>query len=143
MTDPDGPHVAAGLICERILQEADGVISAIRMIDRVYFAADPEGNLINPAYPITILIALKSGAARGNFSFAVEMEKPSGERIPILKAPVLLEGEDRGANLILNHGFVPDQQGLYWFDVFFEENRITRIPLRAVFQPQPTTGHGG
>jgi hypothetical protein len=61
----------------------------------------------------------------------------------VFKAPVLFEGEDRGVNLIVNAAFEPDQEGLYWFDVFFEEDRVTRIPLRAIYQPMPTAGPPG
>ena len=70
------------------------------------------------------------------------MEKPSGEQVPILQAPVHFEAEDRGVNLVIGSILEADQEGLYWFDVFFEEERVTRIPLRALHQPQPIPGGG-
>jgi hypothetical protein len=136
-TDGDGPFLQAALICERVISEADGAVSAIRIIDRVYFASDPEGRPLNPRHPVWFLITLKSGSARGRYTITVMREKPSGERAEVLRAPVLLEGEDRGANVVVQAAFEPDQEGLYWFDVAFEEQRITRMPLRAVFQPLP------
>jgi hypothetical protein len=143
VTDTGGPYLQAALICERVLQEQDGVVSAIRVIDRVYFVTDAEGRPLSPQHPITLLITLKSGAARGSYSVRIEREKPSGERAPVLEAPIFLEGEDRGANLVVAAAFEPDQQGLYWFDVLFENDLVTRIPLRAIYQQIPTADPGG
>ncbi len=143
MPDSGGPHLTAALVCERVLQEQDGVISAIRIIDRVYFVADPSGTPLTNGYPITILVSWKAGEARGRYSARIRMEKPSGEQVPLLQAPVHLEAEERGVNLVVGSLFQPDQEGLYWFDVFFEEDRVTRIPLRAMYQPQAMTGHSG
>ena len=142
MAEPGGPHLTAALLCERVLTEQDGALSAIRMIDRVFFVADPKGNLLQSQHPVTFLISLKSGSARGNYSIELRREKPSGEQSSLMQAPVFLEGEDRGASLVLNALFEPDQQGLYWFDVLFEGERATRIPLRAIFQRLPTAGRG-
>jgi hypothetical protein len=52
--------------------------------------------------------------------------------------PVLLEGEERGVNLLLGVAFQAEQEGLYWFNVFFGDREVllTRVPLRIVYQPQ-------
>jgi hypothetical protein len=135
-----GPHLAAALICERTLQEQDGTISMIRVVDRVTFLQNPQGELLQPQQPVTLVVMLKSGEARGSYKVQVRQEKPSGEDDQVLETAILLEGEDRGVNLIVNLGWEPDQAGLYWFDVFFEGERVTRMPLRAVFQPLPKVG---
>ena len=140
--DPGGPYLQAALICERVLQEQDGVITAVRVIDRVFFFTDPDGQPLNPQHPVTFLITFKSGAARGSYTISVEREKPSAERSAVLQAPVFFEGEDRGVNVIVSAAFEPDQPGLYWFDVLFEGERVTRVPLRAIYQPLPTAGPG-
>lgn len=143
MTDKGGPYLTAAFICERLLLEQDGVTSAIRMIDRVFFITGGDGEPLVSEQPFTLLIALKSGSARGSYGVRVRMEKPSGEEVPLLEAPVFFEGEERGANLVLQAALNPDGPGLYWFDVFFEEKRITRIPLRVIYQSQLVAGHGG
>jgi hypothetical protein len=63
--------------------------------------------------------------------------------VQLLEAPVLLEGEDRGVNVVFQTMFEPDGQGLYWFDVLFNGERVTRIPLRVVYQSQPSVGRAG
>ena len=42
MKQADGPFVAAAFICERVLREVDGVLSAMRIIDRVTIKAPKE-----------------------------------------------------------------------------------------------------
>lgn len=138
--DPSGPHLQAALICERVLQEQDGVLSIIRVIDRVTFQLGPDGELIQPQHPIFFVISFKAGKARGTYSIEIQREKPSGEQALVLNAPVHFEGEERGANVVIGGAFAPDEAGLYWFDVLFEGEQVTRIPLRAVFQPLPTLG---
>jgi hypothetical protein len=54
--------------------------------------------------------------------------------LPEQLIPVLFEGEDRGANLILALNMVVDQEGVYWFNILLEEELITRIPLRILYQ---------
>jgi hypothetical protein len=140
---PDkGPYLQAALVCEKALQEQDGVLSAIRIIDRVIFLQDPDGNVLKPQHPLVLVIMLKAGDARGTYKVRIEQEKPSTERDAILTVPMLFEGEERGNNVVINLGWEPDEPGLYWFDVFFEEELLTRMPLRAVFQPAPTVGPG-
>lgn len=138
----DGPHLTAALICERVLLEQDGVTSAIRIVDRVFMVTNDEGDPITPQYPFTLMISLKSGTARGSYQVEIIMEKPSGEQVPLLEAPVFFEGEERGANIVLQTVMEPDGAGLYWFDVLFQGERITRIPLRVIYQPQPVAGRG-
>jgi hypothetical protein len=143
MSHETGPHLTAALICERVLSEQDQVLSAIRIIDRVTFGVGADGKLVQPQQPIWFMIMLKSGSARGSYNVEIRREKPSGEQSPLLSAPVYFEGEDRGASLVVAAAFEPDQAGLYWFDVYFEEERITRIPLRVIYQPLPTIGGEG
>jgi hypothetical protein len=137
VTDPGGPFLQAALICDRVLTEQDGVISAVRIIDRIFFLTDDEGKPVQPQQPCTLLVAFKAGAARGSYSVEIRREKPSTEWSTLLTAPMFFEGEDRGANLVVNMMFEPDQQGLYWYDVLFEGTRVTRIPLRAIYQRLP------
>lgn len=52
-----------------------------------------------------------------------------------IQFPILLEGEDRGVNQILNLSFGVDEEGLYWFDVLVDGALMTRIPMRVLYQP--------
>jgi hypothetical protein len=140
VTDSTGPHLQAAIICERVLQEQDGTISAIRLIDRLtHFVRGPDAPETLPRFqqPITFLIAFKSGAARGRYEVQIRVEKPSTEQTDFGRWPVYFEGEERGVNLVFNVIFEPELEGLYWFDLFFQGERLTRMPLRVVYQPIP------
>jgi hypothetical protein len=132
VTDPTGPHLAVAVICERVIQEQDGGVTAVRIIDRITFLT-LEGSERQPQ-PIWFLIKLTAGAARGSGTIRVEVEKPSTERGAVLEGGVFFEGEDRGVVVAVNAQFAPPEAGLYWYDVYYNDERLTRIPLRAIFQ---------
>ena len=146
-----GPYLIAALFCERVLQEQDGVLSAIRIIDQTVHTvagpgADVPGEMPPMLVAVTALIMLKPGDARGRYTIRIRPEKPSGEQMPPLEAPVRFEGGegDRGANLIVPIQMQVEDEGLYWFDVLWVDERapkdqqetlLSRIPLRVVYQP--------
>ncbi|HWS83304.1 MAG TPA: hypothetical protein VN207_03505 [Ktedonobacteraceae bacterium] len=132
-----GPYLAAALICEKVLQEKDGTISIIRMIDRVTLTA-PAALSSETLPPVSLnlnaFIAFKAGSAKGRNTVKWRVETPSGVVLPEQLLPVLFEGEDRGINLTLALNLLVDQEGLYWFDLFLEGQLLTRIPLRIFYQ---------
>ncbi|MDP6452052.1 MAG: hypothetical protein QF898_01990 [SAR202 cluster bacterium] len=138
----DGPYLQAATICERVLVEQDGVKSVIRMIDRI------TANAVGPNVPevmnpltreIDLLLRFKSGSARGVYSIQIRIQKPSGESPEPMTQTVNFEGEsDRGVDLIAQLVVQFEIPGLYWFDIYLENIRITRIPLRIIYLPQPT-----
>jgi Family of unknown function (DUF6941) len=136
-TENSGPYLNAAVICEKVLQEKDETLSIIRMIDRFNVTVSALGSPENlPPIPLNlaVLISLKSGKAKGRSTVKLRIEMHSGLKLPDQLLPVLFEGEDRGVNLILNLNLVIDQEGVYWFDVLLEEQLLTRIPLRTVYQ---------
>jgi hypothetical protein len=132
-----GPHLSVAVLCEKVLQEITGTISVIRIIDRVTVSAQgaraPE---TMPAFPIrlTALLLFRSGEAKGSYTVALQPVAPSGIRPQGVSAQMLLEGEDRGAQLIFDINFNATEEGVYWFDVSVNSELITRIPLRVVYQ---------
>ena len=47
---------------------------------------------------------------------------------------VFFEGEDRGANLVMEIATRFQFEGLYWFDVMLSDEQMTRIPFRVIYQ---------
>lgn len=139
-----GPFLTAALFCERVLEERDGVLTLVRIVDRfIQRAAGPSPPPEMPSFPInvTVFISVKSGAARGRHTITVRPEDPSGLQLEAVQLPVLFEGEDRGSNLVLNVGFQAEHEGLYWFDVLLDEKALlTRMPLRVVYEPTRLAG---
>jgi hypothetical protein len=141
-----GPYLTAALLCEKVLQEKDGIVSAIRVIDRIIATA--QGSELPEQMPpvavnVTVLIMLKSGEVQGSHTIRIQQVAPSGFRSPQLSWPIYLEGNDRGANLIVQVAFEAKEEGLYWFDVYFKDDLLTRMPLRVVYQRVEVGRSGG
>jgi uncharacterized protein DUF6941 len=135
--NPGGPYLAVALLCEKVLKEADGVTSLIRIIDRVTVSVSGPGAPVEmPAAPVnlTLVVGFKSGFARGPYSVRVKALAPSGRVLSTIELPMLLEGEDRGTQVAMTLNFQAEEEGLYWFEVFVLEALITKVPLRVVYQ---------
>ena len=136
-TESSGPYLVAALLCEKVLQEKDETISVIRMIDRITLTVNALGSpetIPSTIINLSALISLKPGSARGKGIVILRVETPSGLKLPDQLLPVLFEGDDRGVNLIVAFNMVIDQEGVYWFDVLLEEQLLTRVPLRILYQ---------
>jgi hypothetical protein len=146
MSEAPGPYVQTAVFCEQVLQEQDGVLSLIRIVDRItHSAVGPDIPEQMPQVPINLraVITLKSGDSRGRHQVTIRPEAPSGQQLDPVTLPVLFEGEDRGVNLVVQLGLVVDQEGLYWFDVLLGNRILTRMPLRVVYAPTRTADTTG
>lgn len=139
---PGGPYLQNALICEKLLRDADGVQSFIRVIDRVTVGAvgpSPPTEMPPQTLDMTLCISLKGGDARGRHALKIRPEMPSGEQMPTLEIHLQLEAEERGNNVNIDlKGIQFGHEGLWWFDVLFGDNEtlLTRVPLRLSYQPQ-------
>jgi hypothetical protein len=138
------PYIQAALLCEKILQEMNGSLSIINIADKLNYRTQgfPEG--FKPAINLTGLLALKSGPIVGDHTVKVVVENPRGERKEIFSKAFNFLGKDHGQNVILNLTLGIAQDGIYWFDVFFEEDLLTRISLivaqeQEQMSPEPKT----
>ena len=134
-----GPFLNAAVLCEKILQETDGVVSPIRIVDRLTIQARGENSPSEMApfsQQLTLLLAFKSGDARGPLSLEVRLQKPSGESPTPLSQSLNFEGDDdRGVNFLTKLDLQLEMPGLYWFDISLDGHRVTRIPLRVIYLP--------
>ena len=136
----DGPHLQTAILCEKVLVEQDGVKSAIRMFDRhIRTATGPTPPMEMEPYTMeaSLLLTFKSGSARGTYQLQVNLQKPSGESIQPVNSAINFEGEDdRGTDIVANVALELDMTGLYWFDIYLNGTRVTRVPMRIVYLPQ-------
>lgn len=137
-----GPFLQMAVFCERVLQEKDGVLSAIRIVDRfahaIHGAEFPE-KMPPIKIDVAILIALKSGDFKGKQLLKIIPRTPSGQEMPGFSGPILFEGEDRGINVTLRYLFEAPEEGLYWFDVELDGKVLTKMPLRIIYQQTHVT----
>ena len=132
-----GPWLATAVFCEKVLIEKDGVPSIIRVVDRIMMTASgaaPPEKMPLTTLNVTAFIALKSGFAKGNMEIKLIGHKPSQQVFATTTLPVFLEGDEHGANAVLEVAMQVNEDGLYWFDVLIGERLVTRMPLRVVYQ---------
>ncbi|MCD6599648.1 MAG: hypothetical protein J7L19_03655 [Dehalococcoidia bacterium] len=136
----DGPYLEAAFLCEKVLQETNGVKSAIRIIDRLThspYVTDTSHDMEAFTYNLTLLLKLKSGWARGNFTLEIKLSKPSGELSTPLQQQLVFEGEeDRGIDLVAGITVNFETTGIYWFEVYLNNICITKIPFRVIYMPR-------
>jgi len=136
-----GPFLNA-LLCEKILEEKDGIKTAVRIIDQVNRGMTGVGlspsSIMEPFdFPIGLLVRLKAGAARGMHQVNVKILKPNNDSAGEITHPIHLPGpDDAGFDIVLNAMMRIDQVGTWWFDIYVGEERWTRLPLRVVYFPQ-------
>jgi hypothetical protein len=132
-----GPYLKAAVFCDDIIEGKDGVLSLVRIIDRLTItAAGAEAPQGMPAvnHVLKLVVMLVSGRARGSHSLQLRIEKPDGTSTPGWENTVLFEGEDRGANLVAEIQTTFETEGLYWFDLTLDGEPITRLPYRVIYQ---------
>lgn len=136
--ETSGPWLAMAVLCEKVIESKTGVLSVINVIDRIVISpGGPQVPEQMPTIPIqaTAAIMFKSGFATTQYTMRMTLSKPSSEEEELVAScPMLFEGSDRGVNLILNLRFDAKEQGLYWFNVYLEDQRFTRVPLRLIYQ---------
>ena len=134
MTFGRGPHVQIAAFSESVLEEADGVLSVIRIFDRINRTweeeAGPPPTVIEPfPHEITYTVLLKAGEVRGEHLVKVEWNQAGEDPRTLVEQVVLFEAERgvtvRGtATLLLT-------PGMHWMVVYFDEAEIVRSPLRV------------
>lgn len=146
---PDtGPHIAIATLCERVLVEQDGVLSVIRVVDRLIQTATgtapPEQMppFLVQENDLRMVISLKSDRARGRFTVKIVLEDPSTQRMQVGQSDLTLQPGNSGANLNIGLNLAIQHEGVHWFDVLLggpheqEDQLMTRVPLQVVYQRQ-------
>lgn len=139
----NGPYIQAACFCEMILEDKTGVLSLLRIIDTLNHSAQVS-DLSEPMQPFTFVLKfvlmLKSGEARGRHMIKIVPELPSGELREPVTIPAHLNGEDSGQNVVADLAFEFTLEGLYWFNVYFDEELITALPIRIRYNPIVAAG---
>lgn len=135
---PGGPHVQIAAICEKVLQEGDGILSLIRVVDRITITARGDGpdELPQGTIDVTLVVSLKADDARGRYPLILRLQQPAGNFLPDRQVDVMFEGDERGVNVISPVRF-DAIEGLHWFEVEMNGKQLSRIPLRIMYQRVP------
>ena len=132
-----GPHLKAAIFCSDVIEGKDGVLSLIRVIDRLTIAAagpQPPATMPPIQRMLKLVLMFASGRAKGTHEVSVKVERPDSTVKDVWTGTVFLESEDRGANIVIDMKVEFQLEGLYWFDLHFEGTLMTRMPFRVIYQ---------
>ncbi len=134
MAFTDGPFVQAACFCDQVIEGKDGTLSLIRIIDTLWHnEAGPNPPTEMPTFPfqVKLVLMLKSGKAEGRHEVKLVPELPTGETETAGVYPAHFEGAEKGQNIIVQFAYAFKYEGLYWFKVYVDDEKITSIPLRV------------
>lgn len=126
------PYVQVACICEKVLIEPDNVASLIRIVDTYFLSPmpDPLPPGLNIGHELMVFISLKSGDVVGDFEVGLRLTEPDGTERPVRTWPVEFRGVENGVNAKIGFALQNPKFGLYWIDVMWEDEVLTRIPFR-------------
>ena len=142
MSAEGGPYIQAACVCNMVIEDKTGAFSLIRVVDTVtHTVSGPNPPDEMPPMPFEgkLVLMLKSGRAVGRHNLTIVPELPSGETQDPITMTVHFEGEEKGQNIVTNLRFVFAQEGLYWFNIYLGETKLTAIPFRVRYN-RLTTG---
>lgn len=131
-----GPYLKAAFFCERVLREQDGVLSLIRIVDRLNVVSQGPGapdTMPETPFQTNLVVMLVSGAAKGRHEMKITVEEPSGLSKELLSTSVYMEGADKGQNIHLNLRSTFKEEGLYWYYVYLNNALLTKIPFNVIY----------
>ena len=144
MSFEQGPYLNVAVFCEQVIEDKSGVLSLIRIVDRrtVTFQGPGAPEEMPPTnINWTLVLTLKSGAARGSHAVKIVPHLPSGETLSPFSLSVHLEGDNRGQNVLSRINMDLPMPGVYWFKIYVDEEFLTQIPIEVIYSriigPQP------
>ena len=136
MAFENGPYLQIAAFCEQIIEDKSGVLSLIRVVDRITVTASgQQATEEMPAFDLNwkLALVLKSGEAKGSYPIRIVPELPSAERREPIMVSVHLEGGSRGANIIADIRMKMEMPGVHWVNVYFEDELLTKLPIEVIY----------
>jgi len=131
-----GPYLNMAVLCEKVLREQDGVLSVIRVVERVTITPPPDSPEQMPptSLNLALVVTLRAGVMQGQMNLKMALITPGGIENQMGSFPVLFEGQDRGVHLVTNLNLTVGEHGLYWIAIYLEAQLLTKVPLRILYQ---------
>jgi hypothetical protein len=136
----------SAFVCEKILKESDGVLSAIRIIDvfmvRDQHPARPEGEF--PTVQTFACVLIKASPGKYEHSLRVKMQNSAGE-INELGEPFNLTLENKqgmgdiptGASIQIELNIAVKRYGTYALIIYIDGEEASRVPFTILQQTSP------
>lgn len=139
-------YVAAAFFCDSVLEEKDGTLSAIRIVDTIRVAVPegaPEGTV--PFTLLQLLIGVKAPGYTGAGNLSLQLFGPTHAEVPQLfplKFPVKplrtpTDAHTTGVNLNVTLAVQVKDLGLGRVEVRWNDELLTVVPFRLVGATPP------
>jgi hypothetical protein len=138
----NGPYVQVACFCEMVIEDKTGPLSLIRIIDTLIHTevgTPPPQEMPPFLHQLKLVLMLKSGMVERRHDLVIVPELPSGETEKAMNFTIHLEEEEKGQNIVVTVAFTFEFEGLYWFRVYFDNEKLTAIPIRVRYN-RVTTG---
>ena len=144
MEQPLAPSLRIAALCEKVLEEKDGSLSLIRLIDRLSITAegtDVPKELPPGQFPVTAIMSWIHGL--GNYEARIHVDFPDADSLDSPTIPFYLDSLDKIQNVIIRLVLPIKRQGIYWFNFMLGDDVKSKLPLRVIYQrkqlPHPRT----
>jgi len=129
----NAPYLIAALFCENVLHEQDGVLTAVRIIDRIFVqrlsAAQKQGAATDMV-AINLFVSFKGGGYSGKGKLKMAPVSPSGKELKTQETEVEFPPQpNAGINLVIRGLIAFREEGVHWFRIYFNEDLVTQTPL--------------
>lgn len=128
------PQLRAALLCDSVLEEKDGTISAIRIIDQIHLVMPQMDEDAFGALAISALISVyASDATRGRHRLSIRQRGLDGALSEVKREYEIAIGEKSAAmNLILKMNVLVKTFGVHRLEVFWDDEHLATIPFTLV-----------
>ena len=129
------------ILCERLLAEGDGVLSAIRMVDVLYVDPAVVKEDTDARVQIHVLLAAKfSPGAALEHTVEFKLARPDGDPVSMggirpATIEVRFPGLPTGFNTVINAGIKLKQMGTHYLLAYIDGDEVARAPF--TLQPPP------
>lgn len=145
-TEPPALIAATLIVCEKVLNEIDGLVSAVRFVDLLNCAPVGDTPAEKQFIPISILATVTFAPDdTGSHVLGLYVIRPGESPAPIMQlapinlaeVPIKVEGAPRLLNMVLNG--VPLSMrlmGLHYIVLMVDDEPVRKTPLMLVRKPQ-------
>lgn len=139
------PLIQAACICDNIIIDGEGVATLIRIIDKIQVNIPtglPAG--LQAGFPLNIFVRVGAGEARGSGTVSIQARKPDGKSGGKAISHAVFSETHHGVQVKTQFQVVGPQDGIYWFDVLWNDELLTSFPLevKLVAEPVPSVTIG-
>lgn len=136
MTGPVEPHLKLGVVCERVLEEKDNVLSLIRVVDKfviTFTGKELPDQLPEGTTTLTIVMSWVGGLGRHEATFDITSPGGGTQRSP-RSWSFNLDSLNRGHNIVVTLPVKITKPGLYWVEFILNGKVKGRIPFQVLYE---------